>query len=60
MKNYLILNHLYRFINEINEKTFIGLIEGAKDENEALNRAKAKFKLSRAEQLIAEECYIQV
>jgi len=60
MKSYLILNRLYRFINEINEKTFIGLNEGAKDEKEALNKAKAKFKLGKAEQLIAEECYIQV
>jgi len=51
---------LYKFIREINEKTFIGLIEGAKDEKEALNRAKAKFKLWRNEELIAEECYIQV
>ncbi len=41
MKNYLILNRLYKFINEINEKTFIGLIEGVKDEKEALSRAKA-------------------
>ena len=60
MKNYFILNRLYKFINEINEKTFIGLIEGVKDEKEALNRAKAKFNLREAEQLIAEECYIQV
>ena len=51
---------MYRFIREINEKTFIGLIEGVKDEKEALNRAKAKFKLGKAEQLIAEECYMQV
>jgi len=60
MKNFLILNHLYEFIREINEKTFIGLIEGAKDEKEALNRAKAKFNLGQAEQLTAEECFIQV
>lgn len=60
MKSYLILNRLYKFIREINEKTFIGLIEGVKDEKEALNRAKAKFKLWRNEELIAEECYIQV
>ncbi|HQF36260.1 MAG TPA: hypothetical protein PLL26_01290 [Candidatus Dojkabacteria bacterium] len=45
---------------EINEKTFIGLIEGVKDEKEALNRAKAKFNLGQAEQLIAEECFFQV
>ena len=51
---------MYRFIREINEKTFIGLIEGVKDEKEALNRAKAKFKLWRNEELIAEECYMQV
>lgn len=60
MKNYLILNRLYKFIREINEKTYIGLIEGVRDEKEALNRAKAKFKLGKTEQLIAEECYIQV
>jgi len=60
MKNFLILNHLYEFIMEINEKTFIGLIEGVKDEKEALNRAKAKFNLGQAEQLIAEECFFQV
>jgi hypothetical protein len=60
MKNYLILNRLYRFIKEINDKTFVGLIEGVKDEKEALNRAKAKFNLGQAEQLFAEECYIQV
>lgn len=60
MKNYLILNRLYKFIREINEKTFIGLIKCVRDEKEALNRAKAKFKLGKAEQLIAEECYIQV
>jgi len=60
MKSYLILNRLYRFVKEINEKTFIGVIEGVKDEKEALNRAKAKFNLGQAEQLFAEECYIQV
>ena len=60
MKNFLILNHLYKLIREINEKTFIGLIEGAKDEKEALNSAKAKFKHYRNEELIAEECYILV
>lgn len=60
MKNYLFLNRLYKFIREINEKTLIGLIEGAKDENEALNRAKAKFNLGQAEQLFAEECFTQV
>ena len=60
MKNYLSLNRLYRFVREINEKTFIGIIEGVKDEKEALNRAKAKFNLGQAEQLFAEECYIQV
>jgi len=60
MKNFLIQNHLYKFIREINKKTFIGLIEGAKDEKEALNRAKAKFNLGQAEQLFAEECFTQV
>lgn len=60
MKNYLILNRLYKFIREINEKTFIGLVEGVNDEKEALNKAKAKFNLGQAEQLFAEECYIQV
>ena len=60
MKSYLILNRLYKLIQEINEKTFIGIIEGVKDEKEALDRAKAKFKLWRNEELIAEECCIQV
>jgi len=60
MKNYLILNRLYQFIGEINQKTFIGLIEGVNDEKEALNKAKAKFNLGQAEQLFAEECFIQV
>lgn len=60
MKNFLILNHLYKFIREINEKTFIGLVEGVKDEKEALNRAKARFNLGQAEQLFAEECFTQV
>lgn len=60
MKNYLILNRLYKFIKEINEKTFIGLIEGVRDEKEALNRAKAKFNLAKDDMLIAEECFTQV
>jgi len=60
MKNYLILNLFYRIIKEINEKTFIVLIEGVKDEKEALNKAKAKFNLGQAEQLFAEECFTQV
>ena len=40
MKNYLILNNFYNTIRQINEKTFIGLIENVKGEKEALNRAK--------------------
>ena len=60
MKSYLILNRLYKFIREINEKTFIGLVEGVNDEKEALNKAKVKFNLGQAEQLFAEECFIQV
>lgn len=60
MKNYLILNRLYQFIGEINQKTFIGLVEGVNDEKEALNKAKAKFNLGQAEQLFAEECFTQV
>jgi len=60
MKSYLILNRFYKLIQEINEKTFIGIIEGVKDEKEALNRAKAKFNLAKDDMLIAEECFIQV
>lgn len=60
MKSYLILNRLYKFIREINEKTFIGLVDGVNDEKEALNKAKAKFNLAKDDMLIAEECFIQV
>jgi DNA polymerase IIIc chi subunit len=60
MKNYLILNSLYNICKEINEKTFIGLIEGVKDEKQALNRARAKFNLGKESMLTAEECFIQV
>lgn len=58
MKNFLILNNLYNTIKEINEKTFIGLIEVVKGEKEALNRAKILFPLTKAENMIAEECQV--
>lgn len=57
MKNYLILNRFYKIIKEINEKTFIGLIEGVKNEKEALKKAKTKFQLSMVKNVIAEECF---
>jgi hypothetical protein len=60
MKNFFILNHLYKLIKEINEKTFIGLIEGVKDENEALEKAKTKFQLATVKNVIAEECFTLV
>ncbi len=58
MKNYLILNSLYQLIREINEKTFIGLIENAKGEKEALSKAEILFPLAKAEDIIAEECQV--
>jgi len=58
MKNFLILNNLYNTIKEINEKTFIGLIENVKGEKEALNRAKILFPLAKVENMIAEECQV--
>ena len=58
MKNYLILNNFYNTIRQINEKTFIGLIENVKGEKEALNRAKILFPLTKAENMIAEECQV--
>lgn len=60
MKSYLILTTLYKKITEINEETFIGLIEGVRDEKEALQKAKDKFKLTTVQNIIAEECYITV
>lgn len=60
MKNFLILNNLYKLAKEINEKTFVGLIEGVRNEKEALRKAKMKFKSCGNESLIAEECFIQI
>ena len=57
MKNFLIFNNLYNTIRQIDEKTFIGLIENVKDEKEALNKAKTKFQLSMVKNVIAEECF---
>jgi len=57
MKDFLILNHFYKFIKQVNEKTFIGLIEGVKDEKEALKKAKTKFQLATVKNVIAEECF---
>lgn len=60
MKNYLILNKLYKLAKEINEKTFVGFIEGVRNESEALYRAKKQFKSCGNDSLIAEECFIQI
>lgn len=57
MKNYLILTRFYKIIKEINEKTFIGLIEGVKNKKEALKKAKTKFQLATVKNVIAEECF---
>lgn len=60
MRNYLILDNLYSLIKEINEKTFIGLIEDVKDEKEALQKAKILFPLAKVDDIIAEECLVKV
>ena len=59
MKNYLILNDLCGGLNEVNEQTFVGLIESVTGKTEALKKAKTLFNLAKNQSIIAQECQIQ-
>lgn len=59
MKGYLILNHNYKKSKEINESSFIGLIENVANSFEALQRARRKWDLQN-EDLILEECMVKM
>ncbi len=56
MKSYIIVNDIYRKIQEINENTFIGLVEFVKGEKEALKKARKAFNLPQEKNLVAVEC----
>jgi hypothetical protein len=56
MKSYIIVNDFYKKIQEINENTFIGLVELVKGEKEALKKARKVFNLAKDKNLVAVEC----
>lgn len=56
MKSYIIVNDFYKKIQEINESTFIGLVEFVKGEKEALKKARKTFNLPQEKNLVAVEC----
>ena len=56
MKSYIIVNDFYKKIQEINENTFIGLVEFVKGEKEALKKARKVFNLGKDKNLVAVEC----
>jgi hypothetical protein len=55
---FLILNQNYLDTNEIDQNSFIGIIENAVNEEKALQRARTKFTLTKDQFIIAEECQI--
>ena len=59
MKNYLILNDFCGGLNEVNEQTFVGLIESVTGETEAIKKVKTLFNLTENQNIIAQECQIQ-
>jgi hypothetical protein len=59
MKSYIIVNDFYKKIQEINENTFIGLVELVKGEKEALKKARKVFNLAKDKNLVAVECLIE-